>query len=77
MPGPATAKAPTSAWEVGQRITETRQLAIDPTVDPAAYDLRLAIYRMDERGALEHLPITWEAGQMPRESVTLTRVRIE
>ncbi len=74
---PRDGQAPTSAWEVGQRITETRQLAIDPTVDPAAYDLRLAIYRMDERGALEHLPITWEAGQMPRESVTLTRVRIE
>lgn len=74
---PRGGETPTSAWEVGQRITETRQLAIDPTVDPAAYDLRLAIYRVDESGALEHLPITWEAGQMPQKSVTLTRVRIE
>lgn len=74
---PRNGEAPTSAWEVGQRITETRELAIDPTVDPSAYDLRLAIYRVDESGALEHLPITWEAGQMPQISVTLTRVRVE
>ncbi|MFP4394848.1 MAG: glycosyltransferase family 39 protein [Anaerolineales bacterium] len=74
---PRDGEAPTSAWEAGQRITETRRLAIDPTVDPAAYDLRVAIYRVDESGALEHLPITWEVGQMPREAMTLTRVRIE
>ncbi len=73
---PLDGAAPTSSWQPGQTLTEARALAIAADVAPGVYDLRLAVYRADENGELEHLPIVWEPGQMPAKSVTLTRVRV-
>ncbi|MBN2003433.1 MAG: glycosyltransferase family 39 protein [Anaerolineae bacterium] len=73
---PLDGAAPTSSWQRGQTLTETRTLTIAADVVPGVYDLRLAVYRAGANGELEHLPIVWEPGQMPAKSVMLTRVRV-
>ncbi len=74
---PLDGAAPTSTWEPGQVLREIRALPIAPDAEAGFYDLRLAVYRAGEDGELEHRPITWEYGQMPVKSVTLTRVRVQ
>ncbi len=74
---PLDGAAPTSSWQRGQTLTETRALVIAADAAPGVYDLRLAVYRAGENGDLEHLPIVWEPGQMPAKSVLLTRVRVQ
>ncbi len=74
---PLDGAAPTSSWQVGQTIEEPRALAIAADVTPDVYNLQLAIYRVNDEGELEHLPIVWEKGQMPAKTVVLTRVRVE
>ena len=74
---PLDGAAPTSSWQVGQRIDEPRTLTIAADAAPGVYDLQLTIYRMNEDGEFEHLPIIWEKGQMPAKTVVLTRVRVQ
>ena len=74
---PLDGAAPTSSWQKGQTLAETRTLPIAADALPGVYDLRLAVYRMSATGDLEHLPIVWQPGQMPAKSVILTRVRVE
>ena len=74
---PLDGAAPTSSWRVGQTLEEPRALAISADAAPGAYNLQLAIYRVNAEGKLEHLPIVWEKGQMPVKTVVLTRVRVE
>ena len=74
---PLDGAAPTSSWQVGQIIEEPRALAIAVDAAPGVYNLQLAIYRVNDAGELEHLPIVWERGQMPAKTVILTRVRVE
>jgi hypothetical protein len=74
---PQNGAAPTSSWKAGQRITEKRHLDIASDAVPNAYDLQIALYRINESGELIHLPIVWHKGQMPSQSVTLTRIRIK
>jgi hypothetical protein len=69
--------APTSTWKPGQTFTEERNLVISPESIPGAYDLRIAAYRINDAGELEHLPVVWDKGQMPASSVTLTRIRVD
>ncbi len=73
---PQNGAAPTSTWSSGQTFVEQRHLDIAPDVAPNAYDLRIALYRIDESGELIHLPVTWHQGQMPTQSITLTRIRV-
>jgi len=74
---PLDGAAPTSSWQVGQVLEEPRALAIAADVTPGVYNLQLAIYRVNDEGKLEHLPIVWERGQMPAKTVVLTRVRVK
>jgi 4-amino-4-deoxy-L-arabinose transferase-like glycosyltransferase len=74
---PQEGRAPTSAWEVGARIIETRTLTIDPRTEPGAYHLRIAFYRVDEAGELAHLPVALTREGMPERSLTLTSLRVE
>jgi len=74
---PLNGAAPTSSWQVGQIIEEPRSLAIAADATPGVYNLQLAIYRVNDEGELEHLPIVWERGQMPAKTVVLTPVRVE
>ena len=74
---PMNGSAPTSAWIDGQAYIEQRSLNIAPDSTPGVYDLRLALYRIDDSGELEHLPVVWHKGQMPASSITLTRIRVE
>lgn len=73
---PLDGLAPTSSWQVGQRITETRALVIDPDAAPSAYDLLLSIYRPGPDGALVHLPVSLGDAGMPTKTIVLTRVRV-
>jgi hypothetical protein len=66
---------PTTAWEPGQLVVDTRQLAVYPDAPPGPYDLRVAIYTFDGEQFL-HLPIVPEGGRMQADSVILTRVRV-
>jgi hypothetical protein len=49
-------------------------LSIAADVPPGSYDLRLAVYRVDEEGALQMQPVTWRRRQTPQEHVTLTQI---
>lgn len=69
--------APASTWIAEQKLTERRKLDIASDAAPHVYDLRIALYRMSESGEFLHLPVTWHPGQMPSQSVTLTRVRVK
>ncbi len=73
---PLDGAAPTSSWQVGQHIDESRTLTIAADAAPGVYNLQLAIYRVNAAGELEHLPIVWQKGQMPAKTVVLTRVRV-
>ncbi|HOT90187.1 MAG TPA: glycosyltransferase family 39 protein [Anaerolineae bacterium] len=74
---PLDGAAPTSSWQMGQRVDESRTLTIAADAPPGVYNLQLAIYRLNAAGTLEHLPIVWEKGQMPAKTVVLTRVRVQ
>lgn len=71
---PLEGAAPTSTWQPGQSYTEERMLSIAADVPPGSYDLRLAVYRVDEEGALQMQPVTWRRRQTPQEHVTLTQI---
>ena len=73
---PLEGQAPTSSWQKGQRITETRTMVIAPDAEPSAYDLQISIYRPGDDGELEHLPISLGDAGMPTKSIVLTRVRV-
>jgi hypothetical protein len=74
---PMNGNAPTSAWKPGDTFQEHRDINIYPDAVPGVYDLRIALYHMDEAGELVHLPVVWQAGQMPASSVILTRIRVQ
>jgi hypothetical protein len=74
---PQNGLTPTTEWEVGERLIDQRVLSIAPDVPhPNVYDLRIAVYTLDEVGEIQHLPVVWQVGQMPAQAVTLTRVRV-
>lgn len=74
---PMDGNAPTSSWEKGTTLVETRDIPISPECHPGVYDLRLTLYHSDTTGELKHLPVTWLPGQMPVTSLTLTRIRVQ
>ena len=74
---PLDGAAPTSTWTVGQQLHEQRTLTIAADAVPNSYSLRIALYRADASGELTHLPVTWQPGQMPAESIVLTQVRVQ
>jgi hypothetical protein len=73
---PQDGAAPTSTWQVGQTLQESRVLTLAPQAEPGAYDLRVVVYRVDEDGDLIHLPVSWSPAQMPAKAVVLTRIRV-
>ncbi|MCU0520877.1 MAG: glycosyltransferase family 39 protein [Anaerolineae bacterium] len=74
---PLDGKAPTSSWQTGQQLTETRVLTIASDAEPGAYDLLLSIYRPGAEGSLVHLPVSLGDAGMPTKSIVLTRVRVQ
>jgi 4-amino-4-deoxy-L-arabinose transferase-like glycosyltransferase len=73
---PLDGEAPTSAWKTGRTIEERRTLEIGPDAVPGTYDLRLAIYYVDESGDLVHLPVRLSNDTMATKSVVLTTIRV-
>ena len=73
---PDEGRAPTSSWETGARLVETRTLTLDPETEPGAYSLRIAIYRVDEDNELVHLPVVQTDEGMPSRALTLTSLRV-
>jgi hypothetical protein len=67
--------APTAAWEVGSLVVDGRSLEVYPDGPPGVYDLRVAVYVLEE-GQIVHLPVIPEGGAMLADHVVLTRVRV-
>ncbi len=72
---PQDGAAPTSTWRQGQTLTDTHALTIAEEAVPGVYDLRLAVYTVQE-GQIEHLPVRWERNQTAETHVVLTRIRV-
>ncbi len=73
---PMNGDSPTSTWIAGEIKLEHRTIHIAPDTMPGAYDLRIALYRMNDDGELEHLPVVWTQGQMPATFLVLTSIRV-
>ncbi len=73
---PLDGQAPTSSWEIGERIVETRTLTVDPEAEPSPYRLRVAVYRPTEDGTLDHLPVSLRREDMPTQALILTTLRV-
>jgi hypothetical protein len=73
---PRNGEAPTSTWQREQVVEERRMLAIAPEAEPGSYELRVAVYAVDETGALQHLPALLRKGTMPAQAVVLTSIRV-
>lgn len=73
---PMNGTEPTSTWVAGETYIEQRSIGIDPNSIPGIYDLRIALYRINDIGELEHLPVVWNEGQMPATYLILTRIRV-
>ena len=67
--------APTAAWEAGSLVVDGRPLGVYPDASPGVYDLRVAVYVLEE-GEIVHLPVIPEGGAMLADHVVLTRVRV-
>ena len=72
---PQDGAAPTSTWRKGQTLDEQRVLTIAEDAAPGAYDLRLAVYAVQE-GQIEHLPVRWGRNRTAEPHVVLTRIRV-
>lgn len=72
---PLDGDAPTAAWKPGQKIAEARPLTIFPDAPPGVYDVRIAVYVLEEE-KIVHLPVISEGGQMLSNYIALTRVRV-
>ncbi|OQA17266.1 MAG: hypothetical protein BWY63_02460 [Chloroflexi bacterium ADurb.Bin360] len=74
---PQGGTAPTSTWRTGQKFEDTIALTVAPEATPGIYKLLLSVYYIDADGAIQHLPIQWEAHQTPVDTVTLTQVQVK
>ena len=72
---PLDGAAPTSAWEPGRMLTDPYALAVSQDASPGVYDVRVAVYVLEE-GSITHLPVIPAGGQMLAEYVVLTRARV-
>jgi hypothetical protein len=72
---PQDGAAPTATWQPQQVVREVRRLAIFPDAPPGVYDVRVAIYTLED-GQIVHLPVIPVDGTMLATHVVLTRVRI-
>ena len=72
---PQEGSAPTGIWKPGQVIVDVRRLAIFPGAAPGAYDVRVVAYDL-EGDEITPLPVVPEGGQMLRDHVVLTQVRV-
>lgn len=73
---PLHGQRPTTSWQPGELITESRVLTIGPDTPPGAYKLRLALYRPTPEGELEHLPVSQSREGMPSKAIELTTLRV-
>ncbi|MEA3341331.1 MAG: hypothetical protein U9R15_15310, partial [Chloroflexota bacterium] len=73
---PQDGAAPTTIWKPGEVVVDTRALTIFPDASPGAYDLRVAVYLLEE-GEIVHLPVISQKGEMLSSHILLTRVRVQ
>ena len=73
---PLDGAAPTTIWKPGEMIVEARALTIFPDTPPGAYDLRVAVYLLED-GEIVHLPVISQKGEMLSSHILLTRVRVQ
>jgi hypothetical protein len=72
---PLDGAAPTAAWEPGRDLADPYALAVYQDALPGVYDVRVAVYVLED-GAIVHLPVISEGGQMLFDYVVLTQVRV-
>jgi 4-amino-4-deoxy-L-arabinose transferase-like glycosyltransferase len=65
---------PTSLWEPGSVIEESRQLVVFDDAPPGVYDVYVAVYPSDDPDSL--LVVTPSGGRLQTDHVTLTQVRV-
>jgi len=73
---PLDGAAPTTIWEPGEVVVDARVLTIFPGAPPGTYDLRVAVYLLEE-GEIVHLPVISQKGEMLSSHILLTRVRVQ
>jgi hypothetical protein len=56
-------------------LTDTHALTIAEDAAPGIYDLRLAVYTVQE-GQIEHLPVHRGRNQTAETHIVLTRIRV-
>ena len=72
---PQDGAAPTAAWTPGEAVVDVRRLAVYPDAPPGVYDVRIAVYVLQE-GEIVHLPVVPDVGGMLADHVLLTKVRV-
>ncbi len=72
---PMDGAAPTTTWEPGGTVTDVRTMSIHPDAAPGVYEVRVAVYALEEQ-QLVHVPVISAAGRMLSDHVNLTRVRV-
>ncbi len=72
---PQDGEAPTAAWQPGDKIVEQRSLTISQNTPPGEYNLRVAIYDMEDE-EIVHLPVISEHGEMLSNYVKLTPIKV-
>jgi hypothetical protein len=72
---PQEGAAPTAAWEPDHLVVDGHRLLVSPEAVPGVYDLRVAIYRLEEE-EIVHLPVVSSEGRMLLNYVLLTNVRV-
>jgi hypothetical protein len=72
---PQAGSAPTGLWAKGETVVDVRRLAVFPDAAPGAYGLQVVVYDLIG-GEISRLPIIPEGGQMLRDHVVLTQVRV-
>jgi hypothetical protein len=72
---PQEGTAPTSLWTTGETVVDVRKLAVFPDAVPGAYGVQVVVYDLDG-GEISRLPIIPAGGEMLRDHVVLTQMRV-
>jgi len=72
---PLDGAAPTTIWSPGEPVVDTRALTILPDTPAGVYDLRVAVYLLED-GEIVHLPVISQRGEMLFDYQLLTKVRV-
>ena len=73
---PANWGAPTSTWQVGEIVTDTHSLTVNPETPPGIYEVEVGLYLNPGDGTFPRLRVVTLDGGMADDFAYLTRVRV-